>query len=137
MKKLITLCVLALTMSFASAGEFITANYGSVQIKDFRDLVTDAFTVRFPVDSWALFIHSEAFIMPRDGLAICNAIVGVVPRGSNQFPMRTFKTTKTANVKAGKWNDDEALSFETECVRSALGNMMNTDPAKVYRAHPQ
>jgi hypothetical protein len=53
--------------------------------------------------------------MPRDGLAICNALVGVVPGGSNQFPMRTFKTPKTANVKEGKWNDDEALSFETEC----------------------
>jgi hypothetical protein len=43
--------------------------------------------------------------------------------------------TKTATVKPGRWNEAEALDFETECVRAAIDNMMTTDLAKVYRAH--
>lgn len=134
MKKLIALCVLASGVSLANAGEFVTANYGKAQVKDFQDLVTRDFTARFPADSWEVFIYSDAFTMNRSGQAICNAIVGVVPRGAHQFPRRQFAMTKTATVKAGRWSDAEAQDFETECVRAAISSMMDADPAKVYRA---
>ena len=134
MKKLIALVSLATCAAIANAGEFVTANYGRVSVKDFQDLVTRDFTARFPVDAWEVFVYSDAFTMNRSGQAICHAIVGVVPRNARQFPLRQFATTKTATVQPGRWNDAEALSFETECVRAAIGNMMDTDPAKVYRA---
>jgi len=135
MKRLFALCALASSVSLATAGEFVTANYGNAQVKDFQDLVTRDFTARFPADSWEVFIYSDAFTMSRSAQAICNAIVGVVPRGAHQFPRRQFATTKTATVKPGRWNDAEAQAFETECVRAAITNMMDTDPAKVYRPH--
>ena len=135
MKKLIALCSLAACAATASAGDFVTSNYGHVSVKAFEDLVTADFTARFPADTWAVFVYSDAFTMNRTGQAVCNAIVGVVPRGSNQFPRRQFTTTRTATVKPGRWNDAEALDFETECVRAAIGSMMDADPAKVYRAN--
>jgi hypothetical protein len=44
-------------------------------------------------------------------------------------------TTKTATVKSDRWNEAEALEFETQCVRAAIDNMMTTDLTSVYRAH--
>jgi hypothetical protein len=134
-KRVIFWVVAVFFAGLTSAGEFFTANYGNTKVKDFQDLVTPDFTARFPADSWDLFIYSEAFTMSRSGQAICNAIVGVVPKGGHQFPRRQFKMTKTATVKPGRWNEAEALDFETECVRAAIDNMMTTDLAKVYRAH--
>lgn len=133
-RALLALCALATAAVTASAGEFVTANYGHVSVKAFQDLVTREFTARFPADAWEVFVYSDAFTMSRSGQAVCNAIAGVVPRGSHQFPARQFATTKTATVKPGRWNDAEALDFETECVRAAIGSMMEVDPAKVYRA---
>lgn len=79
-------------------------------------------------------LYAEGEITPE---ATCKSYLQVRSEGSHQFPMRQFKMTKTANVKSGRWNDAEALDFETECVRAAVTGMMNTDPAKAYRAHPQ
>lgn len=135
MFRMLFVSVALLCAGLANAGEFVTANYGNTKVKDFQDLVTRDFTARFPADSWELFIYSEAFTMSRSGQAICNAIVGVVPKGGHQFPRRQFKMTKTATVKPGRWNEAEALDFETECVRAAIDNMMTTDLATVYRAH--
>lgn len=135
MPRVLIAALMMLYAGLANAGEFVTANYGNTKVKDFQDLVTRDFTARFPADSWELFIYSEAFTMSRSGQAICNAIVGVVPKGGHQFPRRQFKMTKTATVKPGRWNEAEALDFETECVRAAIDNMMTTDLATVYRAH--
>lgn len=135
MKKLIALLTLAFGVSLANAGEFVTANYGRTNVKDWQDLVARGFTARFPSNTWDIFIYSDAFTMSGGGQAVCNAIVGVVPRDTNQFPRRQFVSTKTATVKPGRWNNTEALNFETECVRAAIANMMNADTAKVYRPH--
>lgn len=135
MPRVLIAALMMLCAGLANAGEFVTANYGNTKVKDFQDLVTRDFTARFPADSWELFIYSEAFTMSRSGQAICNAIVGVVPKGGHQFPRRQFKMTKIATVKPGRWNEAEALDFETECVRAAIDNMMTTDLATVYRAN--
>jgi hypothetical protein len=82
-----------------SAGEFVTANYGNTKVKDFQDLVTRDFTARFPADSWELFIYSEAFSMTRSGQAICNAIVGVVPKGG-PVPASSIQDDQDGNGQA-------------------------------------
>lgn len=106
LKALAALLPLAAFAAPVAAGELVTANYG----------------------------HFDAFTIHRSGQAICDAIAGVVPKGSRQFPARRFETTKTATVKPSRWNESEALDFETECVRAAISSMMDTDPTTVYRA---
>lgn len=135
MKALIALLTLTACASMAHAGPFLVANYGNTYVRDWQDLVTRDFTARYTPNAWEIFVYSDAEIMPRSTHAVCKAVVGVVPKDSHQFPARQFVTTRTATVKPGKWNDDVALNFETECVRSAINNMMNADPANVYRPH--
>lgn len=112
MLRLLIASLIGFYAGIANAGDFVTANYGNTKVKDFQDLVTREFTMRFPADSWELFIYSDAFTMSRSGQAICNAIVGVVPRGVHQFPRRQFQMTKTATVKPGCWR---RLNLDSEC----------------------
>lgn len=137
MKTIVAVLAFAVSANFAHAGPFLVANYGNIYVKDWQDLVTRDFTARFTPDTWQIFVYSDAEVLPRSTQAVCKAIVGVVPKDSHQFPARQFVTTRTATVKPGKWNDDVALDFETECVRSAIDNMMIVQPAKVYRPHDQ
>lgn len=135
MRILVTLCALLTYLHTAAAGEFSTSNYGHVNVKAFEDLVTQEFTTRFAANTWSIFVYSDAFSMDRSEQAICHAIVGVVPKGSHQFPLRQFSMTKTATVKRNRWTEAEALDFETECVRAAVDRMMSTNPAQAYRAY--
>lgn len=127
--------ILASTIGTAHAGPFLVANYGRTAVGDWQDLVTAVFTARYRPDAWQVFVYSDAGTLSRGVQAVCNAIVGVVPKDSHQFPARQFVITRTATVAPGRWNDEAALDFETECVRSAIDDMMNVDPATVYRPH--
>lgn len=135
MRFLAILPALLLTIDIAYAGPFLVANYGNTYVRDWQDLVTRDFTAQYPPDSWQVFVYSDAERMSRSTQVVCKAIVGVVPKDSHQFPLRQFVTTRTATAKPGKWTDDIALSFETDCVRSAINNMMSVRPAEVYRPH--
>ncbi|CAJ0733976.1 hypothetical protein [Ralstonia mannitolilytica] len=137
MKTILAALALTASANVATAGPFLVANYGNTYAKDWQDLVTRDFTARFTPEAWEIFVYSDAVILPRSTQAVCTAIVGVVPKDSHQFPARQFVTTRTATVKPGKWNEDVALDFETECVRSAIGNMMRVPPANAYRPHDQ
>lgn len=135
MRLLAILPALLLTIGVACAGPFLVANYGNTYVSDWQDLVTRDFTAQYPPDTWQVFVYSDAERMSRSTQVVCKAIVGVVPKDSQQFPARRFVTTRTATAKPGKWNDDVALDFETDCVRSAINNMMSVKPADVYRPH--
>jgi prevent-host-death family protein len=75
----------------AHAGRFTTAEFGPVRAEDIADIVTEAFTQRFPANRWSIFLYSSV-TFSGTGQPSCHAITGVTPKGQDRFPVHSYSS---------------------------------------------
>lgn len=107
------------------------ASHGPVQGADVPPL-SPAFNARFPAARFEVFVYSDAFIVGDQ--QACNAIVGVSPRDSFQFPIHHYSATQTRPGRS--MTVGEARSFALDCVTEAVRNMLSDDLDRVYQPYP-
>ena len=86
------------------------------------DIVTAKFTARFPSTSYEIFAHSNIQEFSNGGFS-AYAIVGVIPRNSGQFPLRTYSST-TIDGSGKIYSLVELSEIELRVYRQAVSNMM-------------
>lgn len=87
----------AVCLSFAlcgHAGEFnVVCSYTNENLKKcasiVSDVITDKFTTKFSTKKFSIFAYSDIHSYSNGGYA-AYAVVGVVPRGSGEFPVKHF-----------------------------------------------
>lgn len=122
---------LALLMaSQAHAGRFTTAEFGPVRAEDIADIVTDAFTQRFPANRWSIFLYSSV-TFSGTGQPSCHAITGVTPRGQDRFPVHSY-TSHVQRMKPQSMSLGEQREFAATCARQAVEDMMGDELDNVY-----
>lgn len=87
------------------------------------DLVTDKFIARFPASKFQIFVFSDVHRYTNGGFA-AYAVAGVIPRGSNQFPLQHFSSS-LVNRGDKKFDALELSKFELEVYRSATKGLMD------------
>lgn len=125
----------AIASNLAVAGEFETKNYGSAAANDIADLVSDAFTKKYPSSKFEIFLYSESDQNSK-GAPYCNAIAGVVIKNSNDFPWTRYSATSTGAVSIGAMNVGDKKAWAKKCARMSVENMLSDDLDKIYQPYP-
>ncbi len=123
----------ALVLSMASqahAGRFTTAEFGPVRAEDIADLVTEAFTQRFPANRWSIFLYSSV-TFSGTGQPSCHAIAGVTPKGQDRFPVHSY-ASHVQRMKPQSMSPGEQREFAATCARRVIGDMMSDELDNVY-----
>lgn len=129
----IAVTILAST-AVAHAGEFNAETYGNVTASDFSDVVTEAFTRKFPSKKWSIFVWTASGITDR-GIPYCSAAAGVVPRHSGMFPVSRYESTRFDPSQVGSNTVGERRQWAVACARDSVTNLMSDDLDKVYEAY--
>lgn len=119
----------------AIAGGFSTAEFGPAAGGDIRDLVTEAFTRRYPAEKWSIFIYS-AVNRSSNGTLHCYGIAGVTPKGSDKFPVRSFSYSIQRHASSQE-SATERRELAVACARGAVEGMMAEDVGLMYVPPPR
>lgn len=111
----------------AFAGDFsVSCSYKNDNLSKcasvLSDVVTDKFISKFPADKFQIFVHSNVMGFS-DGGYSAYAVSGVIPKNSDQFPIRTFSSTNI-NGNDKKFNQIELATQELITYRSAVKSLM-------------
>ena len=111
----------------AHAGAFnVMCSYNSENLSAcadiVSDIVTDKFPAKFPNQAFTIFVHSDIHSYSAGGY-VAYAVAGVVPKGSSQFPVLRFSSSKLERQKRG---DVLTLAnVERENFRDAVKQLMD------------
>lgn len=129
----------SLLLAFSSAGyagRFTTAEFGPATAGDVRDLVSEAFTRKYPADRWSIFMYS-AVNRTTNGALHCYGISGVTPKGSDKFPIRSFSYSIQQRQSSGSDTAAEKRDLAIACARGAVEAMMAEDVHLIYVPPPK
>lgn len=116
----------------AHAGQFNTRYYGNATGDDVASEVTEEFTKYFPSAKWSIFLWTTSGITDK-GIPYCNAIAGVIPRGSNEFPIHRYESISLDTSATGSKNVGELRKWSVECAKSSVNSMMSDQLKNIYK----
>ncbi len=131
----IILAAAAVISTGAHAGQFYLKTYGpKINGSDVSDLVTDAYTKKYPHTKWEIVVSTSAGTTNK-GIPFCTGFAGVVPRGSNDFPVRSYTSIWFDESKSVALSVGDHRDLTTNCARDAIASMMSDDPSNMYAPH--
>lgn len=132
---LIVGALLAGSLNVAVAGPFVVSTYGTANSSDINDIITDAFTKKYPSSKYEIFLFSSAFLT-NTGIPSCSAITGVVRKGSNDFPLSRYSSIEFGDKAGEAMTVGEEIGWSAKCSRSAVMNMMSDKLEEIYKPYP-
>ncbi len=126
MKKTIFAFLTFLTCTFSSANTFSVKFYGSKpNIKIVERIISENFRIKFPTESWIIFIDSSAGRIFENTIA-CTATVGLIPaNAANDHPQRSFSTMGGREFSNTFLLQNELSNYHNECIERSLTDMVN------------